>query len=139
MAFVDELGMTPMEALESATRKPAEFLGRADSVGSIKPGMVADLVLLDANQLQDIRNTTSIAGVVVRGTFYDRHDLDTHLCKPVLLLCQSSEFSSSDEGEISRVEKEKRPFARLPVLLETDCIKVACFGIVRIEIEVRHL
>ena len=76
MAFVDELGMTPMEALESATRKRAEFLGRADSVGSIKPGMVADLVLLDANQLQDIRNTTSIAGVVVRGTFYDRHDLD---------------------------------------------------------------
>ena len=74
--FVDELGMTPMEALESATLKPAEFLGRADSVGSIKPGMVADLVLLDANPLQDIRNTASIAGVVVRGTFYDRHDLD---------------------------------------------------------------
>ena len=74
--FVDALGMTPMEALESATRKPAEFLGRADSIGSIRPGMVADLVLLDGNPLEDIRNTARIAGVVVRGTFYDRDGLD---------------------------------------------------------------
>ncbi len=74
--FVEDLGMTPMEALESATRKPAEFLGRADSVGSIAPGMVADLLLLDANPLQDIRNTTSIAAVIVRGILYDRQGLD---------------------------------------------------------------
>ncbi len=74
--FVDELGMTPMEVLESATRKSAEFLGIADSVGTIRPGMMADLVLLDANPLEDIRNTTRIGGVVVNGTYYDSQGLD---------------------------------------------------------------
>lgn len=74
--FVDELGMTPMEALESATRKSAEFLGIADSVGTIRPGMMADLILLDANPLEDIRNTTRIGGVVVSGTYYDSQGLD---------------------------------------------------------------
>ena len=42
--FVDSVGMSPMEALASATRKPAEWLGVADSVGTIAPGKVADLV-----------------------------------------------------------------------------------------------
>ena len=74
--FVEELGMTPVEALESATRKPAEFMGIADSVGSIAPGMIADLVLLDANPLDDIRNTTNIAAVVLDGTVFDREALD---------------------------------------------------------------
>ncbi len=74
--FVDELGMTPMEVLESATRESAEFLGIADSVGTIRPGMMADLVLLDANPLEDIRNTTRIGGVVVNGTYYDSQGLD---------------------------------------------------------------
>ena len=74
--FVEELGMTPVEALESATRKPAEFMGIADSVGSIAPGMIADLVLLDANPLDDIRNTTNIVAVVLGGTVFDREALD---------------------------------------------------------------
>lgn len=65
--FVDSLGMTPMEALASATRSPAQWLGIADSVGTIERGKVADLVLLDANPLADIRNTRRIATVFLRG------------------------------------------------------------------------
>ncbi len=65
--FVDSLGMTPMEALASATRSPAQWLGIADSVGTIARGQVADLVLLDANPLTDIRNTRRISTVLVRG------------------------------------------------------------------------
>ena len=53
--FVDSVGMSPMEALASATRKPAEWLGVADSVGTIAPGKVADLVLLDADPLDEHR------------------------------------------------------------------------------------
>lgn len=69
--FVSELGMTPAEALERATLRSARFLRIADSVGSIERGKIADLVLLDADPLQDIRNTKRIAAVVLRGTVYD--------------------------------------------------------------------
>ena len=79
--FVDTLEMSPMEALMSATRKPAEWLGLADSVGTIAPGKVADLVLLDADPLADIRNTRRIAAVLVRGRLYRRKDLDALLSK----------------------------------------------------------
>ena len=74
--FVDSVGMSPMEALASATRKPAEGLGVADSVGTIAPGKVADLVLLDANPLADIENTQRISSVVLRGKLFRRADLD---------------------------------------------------------------
>ncbi len=77
--FVDSLGMSPMEALESATRKPAEWLGLADSLGTIEPGTVADLVLLDANPLEDIRNTQRIGAVVMRGRLLQRRELDALL------------------------------------------------------------
>ena len=77
--FVDSVGMTPMEALASATRKPAEWLGLADSVGTIESGKLADLVLLDADPLADIRNTRHIAAVVLRGKLFRRAELDSLL------------------------------------------------------------
>jgi imidazolonepropionase-like amidohydrolase len=77
--FVDSLGMSPMEALASATRRPAEWLGLADSVGTIAPGKVADLVLLDADPLADIRNTRRISTVVLRGRLFGRPELDALL------------------------------------------------------------
>ena len=74
--FVDSVGMTPADALASATRETAEWLGLADSIGTIAPGKVADLVLLDADPLIDIKNTRRIAAVVLRGQLYRREDLD---------------------------------------------------------------
>ena len=74
--FVDSLGMTPLEALASATSEPAEWLGLADSLGTIASGKVADLVLLDANPLDDIRNTRRIAAVMVRGRLFERDELN---------------------------------------------------------------
>ena len=73
--FVSELGMRPAEVLERATIRSARFLRISDSVGSVEPGKVADLVLLEANPLEDIRNTRRIAAVVVRGSFYDTQGL----------------------------------------------------------------
>ena len=64
-----EAGLAPHAALAAATREPARFLGRLEHSGTIEVGKVADLVLLDANPLEDIRNTERIVGVVVRGAY----------------------------------------------------------------------
>ena len=60
-------GLTPMEALQAATRNAAAFFGTVDSAGTIERGKVADLILLEADPLADIRNTRRIAAVVVHG------------------------------------------------------------------------
>ncbi|HET8547363.1 MAG TPA: amidohydrolase family protein [Bryobacteraceae bacterium] len=60
-------GFTPLQAVRAATYAAAEFMGVADRVGSIRRGMDADLVLLGANPLADIRNTRRISAVIVRG------------------------------------------------------------------------
>jgi len=65
-------GLSPFDALRAATIEPARFLGMADSLGTVEPGKVADLVLLDANPLDDIRNTRRIVVVVVNGRLFDR-------------------------------------------------------------------
>jgi imidazolonepropionase-like amidohydrolase len=65
-----DAGLTPYEALAVATRRPAEFLKLADS-GTIETGKRADLILLDANPLDDIANTQKRAGVVVNGQWFD--------------------------------------------------------------------
>jgi imidazolonepropionase-like amidohydrolase len=71
--FVDA-GLTPMQALQAATRNPARFLHV--EAGTIEVGKRADLVLLDANPLDDIRNTRRIDSVVLDGTLFDRSRLD---------------------------------------------------------------
>jgi imidazolonepropionase-like amidohydrolase len=67
MAALVAAGLTPLQALEAATSNPARFLGRSKDIGSVAQGKVANLVLLDANPLQDIRNTRLISAVILRG------------------------------------------------------------------------
>jgi imidazolonepropionase-like amidohydrolase len=68
-------GFTPLEALQTATLNPAHYLGMADT-GAVEKGKRADLVLLDANPLDDISNTRKIRAVVLAGRFFSRDDLD---------------------------------------------------------------
>jgi imidazolonepropionase-like amidohydrolase len=63
-------GMSPFEALRSATLEPARYFGMLDSLGTIAAGKLADLVLLDGNPLEDIRNTRRISAVVANGRLY---------------------------------------------------------------------
>jgi imidazolonepropionase-like amidohydrolase len=72
-------GLTPYQALAAATRTPAEFLGAAGEWGTVQPGKRADLVLLSANPLEDIRNTTKIEAVSVGGRWLARAALDRML------------------------------------------------------------
>ncbi len=62
-----ESGFTPLEALQTATLNPARYFGKQQSMGTIEVGKVADLLVLDANPLDDIRNTRKIHTVVLRG------------------------------------------------------------------------
>jgi hypothetical protein len=79
LALLVQAGFTPMEALQAATLKPAQFLGLANQLGTIAQGKQADLVLVEANPLDDIRNTQKIRAVVVRGRYLDRAALDALL------------------------------------------------------------
>jgi imidazolonepropionase-like amidohydrolase len=71
-----EAGFTPMESLQTATSNPAKFLGIEASSGSVEPGKIADLVLLAANPLTDIRNSQKIKRVMAHGRLFDRAALD---------------------------------------------------------------
>jgi hypothetical protein len=74
-------GLTPREALQTATINPARFAGLDNEVGRVRMGYAADLILLDANPLDDIRNTTTIHAVILRGELFDRAELDRMLAK----------------------------------------------------------
>ncbi|MER7753743.1 amidohydrolase family protein [Kitasatospora sp. NPDC097643] len=67
LAALVDAGFSPLRALQAATLEPARFLGLAHSIGTVEPGKTADLVVLDADPLADIRNTTRIHTVLVRG------------------------------------------------------------------------
>jgi imidazolonepropionase-like amidohydrolase len=74
-----EAGLTPREALEAATLAPARFFETEKEMGAIEKGKLADMVLLDANPLEDIRNVRKVQGVFTHGRYYARKDLDAIL------------------------------------------------------------
>jgi hypothetical protein len=76
LALLVESGLTPLGALQAATRNPAIFMNAQDQYGSVTAGKIADLVLLNADPLADIHNTTRIATVFLGGKEFDHPALD---------------------------------------------------------------
>ncbi|MGH9868142.1 MAG: amidohydrolase family protein [Candidatus Polarisedimenticolia bacterium] len=72
LALLAEAGLTPLEALQAATIAPARFMEREKDLGTIEAGKLADLVLLEANPLDDIRHTRRIAAVVSDGRYFSK-------------------------------------------------------------------
>lgn len=79
LALFVQAGMPKLAALQTATVNPAHYLGALDSLGTVSEGKIADLVLLDANPLDDIRNTSRIRAVIVNGRLLTRTALDSLL------------------------------------------------------------
>ena len=79
LALFVKAGFTPQEALRTATLGPAEYLSLSDRLGRVEKGQLADLVLLDANPIDDITNTRKIRAVVAGGRYFSREDLDSLL------------------------------------------------------------
>ena len=81
-AIVDELenlvdaGLSPYEAIKAGTSNAAEFLGASNEFGTVAVGMRADLLLLGANPLDDVNNVRDISGVMLRGKWLPRNELD---------------------------------------------------------------
>jgi imidazolonepropionase-like amidohydrolase len=74
-------GITPLTVLRSATLGAAEYLGATDSLGTVAPGKLADLVLLDADPLRDINHVRRVHAVIADGRLLVRRDLDSLLAQ----------------------------------------------------------
>ena len=74
MESLVECGLTPMEALVAATRSGAEVIGVEDQLGTVEPGKWADLLILSANPLEDIRNVRKIELIILGGKIHERSE-----------------------------------------------------------------
>lgn len=79
LKYMVEAGLTSQEAIQTATLNPAKFLGMQDSLGTIEEGKIANLVLLDADPLQDITNTQKINAVILSGKYLPKKMLQKML------------------------------------------------------------
>jgi imidazolonepropionase-like amidohydrolase len=90
LALFVEAGMTPMQALQTATFNPAKFLDKSKTHGTIEKGKIADLVLLEANPLENIKNTQRINAVVVKGKYLPKETLQKTLADVESKIVRSS-------------------------------------------------
>jgi imidazolonepropionase-like amidohydrolase len=81
LEWLTKAGFTPLQSLPAATINPARFLGREASEGTIEIGKQANLVLLDADPILNVRNIDKIAAVIIRGKLLKKPELEQIVSK----------------------------------------------------------
>ncbi|MGZ8868978.1 MAG: amidohydrolase family protein [Thermoanaerobaculia bacterium] len=81
LQWMRRAGMTPYQIMVSGTRNVGDYFRKQDSFGTVEKGKRADLILLEANPLDDIANVSKIAGVMVNGRWFPREEIDARLAK----------------------------------------------------------
>lgn len=79
MRMMEAAGLTPYEVLVTGTRNPAAYFGTPDAFGTVEPGRRADLILLEANPLEDLDNVQRRVGVMVRGQWLPEEEIQARL------------------------------------------------------------
>lgn len=79
LEYYVQAGLTPLEALQTATLNPAIFLHKENELGTVAKGKFADLVLLDKNPLADIKNTRAISAVIMNGHLINKTRIERSL------------------------------------------------------------
>lgn len=87
-----DAGLTPMQAIQAATKFPAELIGKGDLIGTVEPNKLADLIIIDGDPLAKISNTKKIAAVIKDGVLIDT---DYHRDYSIAIPYPLQEFSSS--------------------------------------------
>ena len=88
LRYLVAAGLSPLEALKSATINPAIFFNKQNRLGTVEKGKLADLVILNADPTQNIENLRLIDAVIVNGNMYSRRALDMELLNIANLLIQ---------------------------------------------------
>jgi imidazolonepropionase-like amidohydrolase len=88
LALLVDAGLPPLAALQASTRNAAQFMGQLNRRGTIEPGKIADLVLLDKDPLADIHNTRAIQAVILNGKLFQRAQLDAMFAKAQTLIAR---------------------------------------------------
>lgn len=78
-----DVGLTPYEALRTSTTAPFEYLGEIDRAGTIEVGKRSDMILVDANPLEDISAAAKISGVLLRGRWIPKREIDQRMAEIV--------------------------------------------------------
>jgi hypothetical protein len=115
-------GLSPAEALKSATVSGASYLGRNADFGTVQPGRFADLVILDANPLDDIANTRRINAVVLNGRVFGRVALDSMLAAVEVAVrpdAQTRLVAASISGDTIEIAKALAAGAKIDSLVGT--------------------
>jgi imidazolonepropionase-like amidohydrolase len=113
-------GLTPFQALQTATVIPAKYLREADVAGTVAVGKKADLVLLSANPLENIDNTRKIAGVMVHGQWLDQTKIQALLDGlPAAYAAEAAELKHAVKTDIAAANKFERERDPLNVLSGT--------------------
>jgi adenine deaminase len=109
-----DAGFTPMQAITSATRDNAQFLGRGRDLGTISAGKLADMIVVNANPLDDIRNARALDMVIKDGqlidtTYHSDYSIPNPRPAPTRPLWLEQQLKNSEKSKTAGPQQRRKP------------------------------